>query len=277
MKPFPLSQTALVHHAACERRFWLRYGERLHWPAPVDERTRAQEKALTRGAYFHSLVDQSAKGMPVSDRVEHLQDPVLKRWWHNFENHPVDALSEGTLFTELTLVTRLEGFPLVAQMDRLLVSEKGEAVILDWKTGHRLPQPEILNTHWQTTLYRYVLAEAYGTLPFNWETPLTPEKISMVYWFAEYPLASVYISYTTAAHRDTESHLRSLVRSLKERNTRIAFPKTDVQNTCSRCVYQTFCGRRAAGRSEEDLDVWDESLWLNPEDVLNADNDLTLR
>lgn len=273
MNPFPISQTALVHYDACARRFWLRYGERLHWPAPVSAQTRAQEEAMERGRYFHDLVEQSTLGLPVGPRVQHAQDPALQRWWEHFEAYPVDGVPDGTSFSEVTLATRLAGFPLVAQYDRLVVSPAGEAVILDWKTGGRKPEPGTLQAHWQTRLYLFILAEAYPALPLPQPVALTPESLKMVYWFAEFPAAPVWMSYSQKQHEDTRRDLTTVIEALAGKTQRSAFPKTDHRETCAACVYQVYCNRQDAGL-EADWETEDESFWLMLGDPLDAETEV---
>ena len=56
----------------------------------------------------------------------------------------------------------------------LLIFERDQALILDWKTYRKPRRAEELSHNWQTRLYLYVLAET---------SDYQPQQIQMIYWF----------------------------------------------------------------------------------------------
>ncbi len=81
---FRFSQSNLSAYLSCPRRFYLRYVQRLDWPAMISEPVLEREKHLENGSRFHVLVQQHIAGMQVEEISRTIQDSNLDRWWHNF-------------------------------------------------------------------------------------------------------------------------------------------------------------------------------------------------
>ncbi len=163
-----VSQRHLSLFEQCPRRYQAEILDRRSFPISDHQR-----HAIQRGQQFHHLLQQRALGI-----TSQLHDPQLDRWLDRLQNtatlQPHDDPSQYYL-AEHTRTLALPPFTLLVRYDAL-IADRDRADIIDWKTYARPKQPQKLAHHWQTRLYRYVLA-ATSDYP--------PERIAMVYWFAE--------------------------------------------------------------------------------------------
>ncbi len=86
----------------------------------------------------------------------------------------------------------------------LLIAEKDQAQILDWKTYLQPTNTQKLQGNWQTRLYLYVLAETSEYLP---------ENLTMTYWFVKLPREpqKVTFNYNQELHEQTKQYLTKLL------------------------------------------------------------------
>ena len=82
----------------------------------------------------------------------------------------------------------------------------GRAIIVDWKTGAHIPKAERLAKRLQTIVYRYVLAAGGDGL--NGGQPIPPERIEMIYWYADHDGETLRFRYDAAqfAADDPQPH-----------------------------------------------------------------------
>lgn len=239
---FRHSQSSLACFGACARRFWLRYAERLDWPAPHSQQDAAREAAMQRGRQFHRLAQQHALGLDVAPVVE-AAGSDLQRWWQRYLDAP-PAVPDGRVFSELEISAAVGGACVTAVFDRLACGANGRFVIVDWKTGQQRPDRDRLASSWQTIVYPFVLVE--GGRSLNGGAAIAPEQVALVYWFAEHPDAPVRFDYDAAAHERARSRLATALERIRAREGRADFAKTDDHAACRRCVYRAYCQRAAA-------------------------------
>src|SRR5689334_16318664 len=82
--PFTFSQSSLQDYQDCQRRFQLRYIEKLDYPATESEPALENELHLKEGEYFHRLVQQHLLNLPDARIARLATSPNLQRWWDNF-------------------------------------------------------------------------------------------------------------------------------------------------------------------------------------------------
>jgi hypothetical protein len=76
-----LSRGKIADFVACQRRFQLRYGERLPWPlAPLDERAGEMREL---GQRFHQLMHRHFLDLPIEEEIN--QAPDLRDWWEIYK------------------------------------------------------------------------------------------------------------------------------------------------------------------------------------------------
>ena len=157
---FAFTQGSLGDYADCARRFELRYIKRMRYPALQAGDPLQFEARLRQGARFHKLVQQHLLGVPAEALAASLSDDAeLARWWSNYLSSGLTDLP-ARRYSEITLQTHLAGRRLLAKYDLLALAPGGPAVIVDWKTGSRVPSRSVLRGRMQTVVYRYVLAQA---------------------------------------------------------------------------------------------------------------------
>jgi CRISPR/Cas system-associated exonuclease Cas4 (RecB family) len=254
---FQFSQSSLQDFVDCPRRFQLRYLWRLAWPALETQPALEYERFLKQGETFHRMVQQYLVGLPAERLKRLIGDQDLARWWDSFLQfvsseawRPV--FSAGRKYPEISLSAPLDGCRLVAKYDLILLQPEGQALIIDWKTTHgRRPSRRWLAARMQTRLYPYVLVRAGACL--NQGQPFLPEKVEMLYWFADAPQQVERFPYHTPAYSQDEayfSHLIATIRSLDEGD----FARTEDERRCAFCVYRSLCERGLGAASLAEAD-----------------------
>ncbi len=241
---FIFSQSSLKDYRECARRFQLRYLERLAWPAPRSADALEAERRLRLGQDFHRLVRRHQAGLPAAALTSMAAfDRDLERWWRDYLASPYATPAGPARWAELTLSAPLAGYRLEAQYDLLAGSPGGDWLIVDWKTEQRRPAREWLQARPQTTVYRCLLALAGATL--NGGQPIPPERITMVYWFASYPLQPEPYPYSALQLESDRRALSALIGEVASRPDGI-WPLTDDEQRCRFCAYRSLCARQVS-------------------------------
>jgi len=245
---FQFSQGSLQDYADCPRRFQLKYVQQLAWPAVDAEPVQENELYLKQGSAFHRLVQQYLLGVP-ADKLTPLaaQDLQLAHWWKNFLVSAKDLVgltnSSGVeRFPEISFSAPIGAHRLVGKYDLLVIDRTGEPyfTIYDWKTSRKQPKREWLAANLQTRVYPYLLTRAGAD--FNAQNPINPEKIEMVYWFANFPGAPLRFPYSSTQCTADEKFITDLIAEIETLGDEPA-SLTDNEKRCRYCVYRSLCNR----------------------------------
>lgn len=232
---FVFSQSALQDYVDCPRRFELRYLLDVRWPAQETAQALLYEAGQQKGQQFHHLVHQHALGVPAESLMATITDDELRTWWQRYLAWQKETLP-AERYPELTLTTPINEMLLMAKYDVVAKLADGTFLIVDWKTG-RLQKQALLAKRMQTIVYPYVLSKAGNWL--NDGQPIPPERIRLVYWFAETG-ETIDFKLTGQELLNSETRLASL---LNEITTNSNFEKTTDQRRCRFCVYRSLCER----------------------------------
>jgi predicted RecB family nuclease len=238
---FVFSQSSLQDYVECPRRFELRYLQRQRFPAPEVDDMLEFEQRMEQGEHFHHLVHQHLIGIPADLLTKRLTDSTVKGWFEAYLTHGLDNVPERR-FAECKLTVPLGKYALLAKFDVVAMGEK--ALIIDWKTSHKLPKREWLAQKMQTVVYRYVLAT--GGAQLNGGAALSPEHIAMRYWYADHDGATHVFAYDAEQYAADAARLLQLV---DEIDTRPDFPLTEDTRRCHFCTYRSLCDRGAVAGS----------------------------
>lgn len=244
---FTFSQSSLQDYVDCPRRFELRYILRQRWPAPEVDDLLEFERRMEQGDRFHHLVHQHLVGIPPEILQRQIQDADVRRWFEAYLQTGLEGLPEMRR-PEVTLTVPLGEVALLAKFDLLAVEPGGRAVIMDWKTDQNIPRAETLAKRMQTIVYRYALAA--GGDHFNDGQPIPPERIEMVYWYADHNGGTRRFPYDAAQFALDAAVLTGLVEQITARQD---FPLTDDETRCRYCVYRSLCNR---GTEAGSLAAW---------------------
>lgn len=267
---FQFSQASLQDYADCPRRFQLRYVERVAWPAPQAQPLHEQERRSEQGQRFHQLVQQHLLGIPEAKLTRSaVTDPDLARWWEAYlTTRPTEL--PGQPYIETTLAAPLMGQRLSAKYDLIVVTPT-HVHIFDWKTSARPRQPakiDALFERLQTRVYRYLLVRAGSDLRAG--LPVTPEQVSMTYWFAETPTMPLDFPYDSLQYTADERLLSAMLAEIRSRDPEIPWELTAQEKRCAFCPYRSLCERGiTAGTFDPDEDV----LQLTENDAFDLDFD----
>ena len=258
---FHFSQGSLQDFVDCQRRFQLRYLDRIAWPAVEAEPILQNERHLQQGALFHLMVQQHLLGVPVERLTAMAQDEDLARWWGNYLNAAPAAL-DGERYAEFTLSAPfgVSGVRrLVAKYDLVVVAPDGRALIFDWKTSRRRSSQSRLAGRLQTRAYPYLLVQAGADL--NGGRSFEPGQIEMVYWFADIPDRPERFSYNSAQYAEDGGYLAGLLEQIATLSLGNGiFPLTEVEERCLFCVYRSLCDRGTAAGILDDIDIDEPEL-----------------
>ncbi len=242
---FAFTQGSLSDYADCARRFELRYLRRLRYPALEVAEALEYERRMRQGARFHKLVQQHVQGVPAETLALSLADDAeLARWWENYRARGALDLP-AVRYAEITLQTHLAGQRLLAKYDLVALEPGGQAVIVDWKTGGRVPRRDQLARRMQTIVYRYVLARAGGHL---YGAGIPPERIRMDYVYVAAEGERVSFAYSADQLAEDEALLTEMIEGAAGATE---FPLTPDERRCRFCNYRSLCERGGAGRLEE--------------------------
>lgn len=256
MPPYlALGRRQLADFAACQRRFQLRHVQRLAWPAAPLAESVTQAREL--GQQFHQLLERHFLGLPVADDLAAAGEP-LRGWWAVFEQQG-PSLPPGRRLPEVSLTVPVGRSLLSGRFDLFVLGEDS-AHLYDWKTETR-PRPAAeLAEDWQTRLYLALLTEGGAALRPDGR-PLDPDRLTMTYWYAQAPAATVTLAYSQAQHAANWASIQAWVGQIDQQlATQAVLPLTDDWTECGRCAYAAYCGRTVAPAS---LDEW-EGEWPEP-------------
>ena len=263
--PFTFSQSSLQDFTDCNRRFQLRYVEKLQWPAVETAPILENERRQMEGQQFHRMVHQSILGLPaekISFIVNNSKGSNLERWWDNYlsaRRTILASLDEQNNFPEQSLSSPLGKHRVTAKYDLIAVKD-GQATIYDWKTYQKRPKDEWMAVRWQTKVYLSLLLKAGAHL--NHGQPFIPEKIEMVYWYADFPTEPSRFKYNATRFERDWDELTNLVSEISSKQS---FPLTNDEKRCGFCPYRSFCERGVSAENGENLEPdaisdWDINL-----------------
>lgn len=237
---FVFTQSKLQDFADCARRFYLRYVLELRWPAPIADPLTAFEAHIEQGSRFHTLAEQYFNGLPPAliTRQISTDDAALSGWWDAFLASGAANLPERH-WPEISLSAELASWRLLAKMD-LVAVDPDRLLIVDWKTSTNRPKQASLMLRWQTRLYRYLAVRAGAMLS---GTEVTPEGVTMRYWFTEHPSEPFELPYSTAQYEEDEKALTIILTDISSRESIDDFPLTPFEDRCRFCNYRSLCVR----------------------------------
>jgi hypothetical protein len=277
---FHFSQGSLQDYVDCPRRFQLRHLMRLAWPAVIAEPPLDNEHFLRQGAAFHRLLQQHLLGVQVEDLQRMEMDPELHRWWQNYllaQPDPEGGLPQGlatelkgpgkVCLTEFSLSAPLCDYRLVGKFDALVLSktEAGACMkIFEWKTSHKMSNRLDLAQRLQTRVYHYLLVRASQC--FTEGEGIPPERVEMIYWFAEFPKQAQHYTYNQENYQLDRLYLEGLVAEIEAR-VQQGFPLARENKACHWCTYRSLCERgvRAGNLYEEALETAEDLPGEGPE------------
>lgn len=261
---FTFSQSNLQDYLECPRRFYLRHVRRLLWPNREMSSASENEKRLQMGQIFHRLAQQKALGI-ANEKLQRLvaaQPPEIQTWWENFQIWWENSLPEGlngVRLAETSLTSGVAESRLIAKYDLLVIHPTGNVTIYDWKTVTHPINADTLTRHVQSRVYPFVFMQANATLMHG--RKITPEQITMVYWFTADPNHPQRLPYHTGQYQADEDYLTHLIMEISGREAE-DFTLTTNEKYCTHCVYRTYCDRRVAEEREETIITDSDNLPL---------------
>jgi len=253
---FHFSQHNLQDFVDCPRRFQLRYIQKISWPALESEPFLEMEKRIEMGSRFHKLVHQYFSGMDPEILRRQFDDVELNIWLNNFISQKSIAIPD-LRFAECTLTAPFNGYRLLAKFDLIVINPDADVIILDWKTSRRIPPRQWLEKRVQSRLYPYLLVSTISSMIPNFK--ISPENVSMVYWFTDFPEQPVSFSYDDADFQTDQLYLESMI-SVISSCDEPEFRKTEDPRMCRFCVYRSLCERGEQAGNMEELESFDDIL-----------------
>ncbi len=255
---FQFSASSLQDYIDCPRRFELRYLLRLSWPALETEPVLEREHHQEQGRRFHQMVQQHFIGFLPDQLASQADTPELQRWWQNYLNNTVLEELPPQRRVEYPLSLSMNGFRVTAQFDLLAVQPGKQAVIVDWKTSAHISPRSILNRRIQTRLYPLVLCLTARDASFD--APLSPDQVTMIYWFTDYPNDPQRFPYTAAQMEADQKEIERLIQEISNRQPG-DFPLTTNDQRCQFCRYRSLCQRGVQAGDWQNLEASEEQAF----------------
>ena len=266
----PFSQGSLQDYNDCPRRFQLRHVLSQPWPAVESQPQLEFERFQELGQQFHRLLHRHASGIATERLTAGIDAFELRQWWQAYLNapppglpHPLaeSAANGWTIAAEEMLSTTLAGHQLRARYDLIALQKDGPALIVDWKTSQQPATRDRLAQRMQSWVYPFVLVEAGADLGVG---PVEPERVRMIYWFANQPQLPVTLTYSAAQHEAHRRYLTALMEEIVNRRE-AEWPLTSDERRCRFCTYRSLCDRGVEAGN-----------WATFDDDLEPDLDFTL-
>lgn len=236
-----ISQGQLNLLERCPRQFQHTYLDHLNSPSDPEH-----EEKQTLGSRFHLLMQQREMGLPIDSILQ--ADPQLQTWMTAFAAAAPNILQPATNHqtvreSEHYRTLQVHDYLLTVIYD-LLIADRQQAQIFDWKTYPKPENKRNLAQNWQTRLYMYVLAET---------SEYSPENISMTYWFvqSEGKPQNIKFNYNITQHQQTANALHNLLSDLtnwlQHYQNNEPFPQLPVgHKACNYCKFAPRCERTQA-------------------------------
>lgn len=250
----PLSQSQLTLLDTCARKYQHVFFDALSVPSTYEQHTKAQW-----GSRFHRLMQQQALELPVDvlSAADAEMAASLSALLSALGQAAPKAFAHSPFSqSEHRRTHEFNGYLLTVIYDLVIIAA-GKGQIFDWKTYHQPQQKAWLEKDWQTRLYPYVLCET---------SDLSPEDISMTYWFVRSDGAradeseadgaeadgaedvkkpsSYTFEYSVARHERTRKDLQRLTDELTRMREQMFFPKVEeAKGLCDRCPFDVRCDR----------------------------------
>lgn len=254
---FQFSQNNLQDYIDCSRRFQLRHILQQKWPAVQSQPVVEQERHMQQGARFHNLVYQHQLGLPAESLQPLAAENNLGDWWQNYLERSPRPLP-ARRYPEFTLTAPFAGFRILAKYDLLAVDPGQRVMIVDWKTSLKAQSMPYLRERMQSRLYPFLAVLAGSCI--NNGSPVQPEQVEMVYWFANEPENVVRFAYNQQRFYEDQQFFYNLISEIAAKNEG-QFTVTGNAQRCVYCTYRSLCGRgESAGPWQEDEDQQDRDL-----------------
>ena len=262
-----LSQSHLRLLTLCPRKYQYNFLDQFFIPTTKSQ-TYVQEEL---GKRFHLVMQQHWMDLDIEPILK--DSPEIQQRFEAFKQHPPNLIAEKNSkdaqhLTEHRRRIKFEDYLLVGIFD-LLILTPDSGQIVDWKSYIKPRNTKPIQKSWQTKLYPFLLAET---------SQLSPEQISMTYWFAQThepnDSHTITFNYSTAQHQKIKQTLHKQLKKLtgwmqayqqSDKTNRKDFPQVkESAGICdpaqNPCLYRYRCQRSQTSSSQTD---WDKLLDLD--------------
>jgi CRISPR/Cas system-associated exonuclease Cas4 (RecB family) len=204
----------------CKRRYYYEYIRKLHWPDLCAD--------YELGLSIHKLLDYQAKNFDTEMFLLDTREDI-KTMWLNIKEHEVLQLPVVASEWGFNVRAGESNHWLEGRIDRLINStDKKKFIILDFKTGQKLPK--LSGDDWQSVIYLYCVASA---------KKLNPDSLEFWYFKTEHPIEISKIQYSEAYHLSYE---KKICRKIEEIETTSDWTAS-LDCNCTYCQYKELCHR----------------------------------
>ena len=268
--PKLITQSALQAYSNCPRLYQLQYLQQVAWPAERFDPQSQTESAIRDGETFHRLVHQYLLAIDpnlLSAHASKYPNPQMQIWWENFDK----SIQQGVIpffttdqkFPEKFISAKLGVHTLTAKVDLLVVSEH-RILILDWKTGKKIPSRQELAQKIQTRVYLWVAA---NSPELNWHPDL---PLQMGYWYAGNPDAILFTEVDAKYLAESANVISSLIEQIEQDSD---FPLINDSRPCQACQYRSHCGRGGKAPTLAEFDDYTDIFEPGPVDATELWNE----
>lgn len=256
---FLFSQSNLQTYLNCRYKFYLRYIQKLAWPAQAIMDDLRFEEDRQAGIRFHQLLHQYFIGFNPELLIRMAENDPNNRvtgWFQTFLISPYARL-QGKIESEKNVLTCIDDKKYVVKFD-LLQFDGGQYTLYDWKTSNKIPDWEKLLNSIQTKLYPVVLSEAYKI----------DQPIQFVVWELNYSETPFVYSFSQQDLKRNRQYFKEMTDEIISLG-KSEFIKTSHTRQCKICEYRSHCNRGIMPAMLEDLG---EDALIDLEDYWDTDS-----
>lgn len=214
----PLTHNNFKTFESCKRKYYYEYVKKLHWPS--------QESNYELGLSVHKLADYQAKGLETERFLSDTKKDIKELWDYLQKS---EIIKYPVVESEWAFNVRIDQsqYWLQGRIDRLVQDTKrNKFIIIDFKTGQKLPYEK--NVDWQAITYLYCVSLAKGIKPEDLE-----------FWYYKVAEDAEYreIKYSNTIHKENEDKMIDIITQIQ--STKIWIPNNDCIDKF--CKYKELC------------------------------------
>lgn len=202
----------------CKRKYYYEYVKNLHWPS--------LDSNFELGLSIHKLLDYQAKGLEVEAIVKDAK-PEIQEYWQYLKSS--DILNYKIVASEWAFTVCLEKGKswLEGRVDRIIEEPaSNKTVILDFKTGQKIPKPQTVD--WQMAVYLYAISESRN---------ISPSQLAFWYYKVANQLEFFKQDYSPKLHKSYCAEFINMIEKISNTTS------WNVDSECNRrfCQYEKLC------------------------------------
>ena len=228
LEHFIYSQNSINTYKSCPRKFKLKYIENLNWKKD-DINSKEYYEGLITGSEFHLICERYFENIPLG--IDKENNETFYTWIQNIKKIlPIE--NNKIYLPEYEVRMNINKSIISAKYD-LVIIDKDNIEIWDWKTENKQLEYKNLINRMQTIVYMFIAKEV---IPKINNLDSTYENISMKYYQPQFGNNAITINYTEEIHEENRESIKKYIEFIN--NSEFNFRNN---NHCKYCEFNKLC------------------------------------